>query len=98
MPWSAPGTATRLVARPGAAARNCRAAGQLASHRERLGQYEADWAAVRGRHGGGSPPVTHPDFGNYATLRFGLAYARERIGWLEWMSQQLGAAGDPVSS
>jgi DNA-binding PadR family transcriptional regulator len=84
------------TADPGAASRAF--AAQLASHRERLGQYEADWAAVRGRHGGGSPPVTHPDFGNYATLRFGLAYARERIAWLEWLSQQLGAAGDPVSS
>jgi Virulence activator alpha C-term len=69
---------------------------QVASHRERLGRYEADWAEVQSRRpGGGPPPVTQPEFGNYATLRFGLAYERERIAWLEWMSQQL-AAADPA--
>ncbi len=70
-------------------------AAQVASHRERLSRYEADWAEVQRRPGGGPPPVTQPEFGNYATLRFGLAYERERIAWLEWMSQQLGSADPP---
>jgi DNA-binding PadR family transcriptional regulator len=60
-------------------------------HRERLRSYEQDWRSVESRHGGGPPPVTHPDFGNYATLRCGISYERHRIAWLEWMSEQLGA-------
>ena len=56
-----------------------------------LAAYEADWGQVQGRHDGGAPPVTHPDFGNYATLRCGIDYERQRIGWLEWIGQQFAA-------
>jgi DNA-binding PadR family transcriptional regulator len=77
-------------------------AAQIAGHRERLAAYEADWGNVQGRHHGGAPPVTHPDFGNYATLRCGIDYERQRIGWLEWISQQFaahapGPSGDPAA-
>jgi len=77
-------------------------AAQIAGHRERLAAYEADWSNVQGRHHGGAPPVTHPDFGNYATLRCGIDYERQRIGWLEWISQQFAAhapdpPGDPAA-
>jgi hypothetical protein len=64
-------------------------AGQIAAHRERLNQYLADWDAVQRRHGGGPPPATDPDFGSYATLRFGIDYERNRIAWLEWMAEAL---------
>lgn len=64
---------------------------QIARHRERLSTYEQDWRMVESRHGGGPPPVTHPDFGSYATLRCGIDYERQRIGWLGWMTRQLAA-------
>jgi Virulence activator alpha C-term len=60
---------------------------QIAGHRERLGTYEQGWRTVQSRHDGGPPPVTHPDFGNYATLRCGIDYERQRIAWLAWMSR-----------
>jgi DNA-binding PadR family transcriptional regulator len=69
-------------------------AGEAARQEEVLSAYEKDWRAVESRHDGGPPPVTHPDFGNYATLRCGISYERHRIAWLRWMSEQLaGQAG-----
>lgn len=70
---------------------------QIAGHRERLSTYEQYWRTVQSHHDGGPPPVTHPDFGNYATLRCGIDYERQRIAWLAWMSRQLAAhqAGAP---
>lgn len=65
-------------------------AAEAAVHRDRLRSYEEYWRAVESRHNGGPPPVTHPDFGNYAALRCGITYERHRAGWLEWMSEQLG--------
>lgn len=65
--------------------------GQIAEHQERLGAYEEDWRRVGARHAAGGPPVTHPDFGSYATLKCGIDYERQRISWLEWMSQRLAA-------
>jgi len=44
---------------------------------------------VESRHNGGPPLPRHPDFGNYATLRFGIDYQRQRIAWLRWISRQL---------
>ena len=64
---------------------------QIARHQERLSTYEQGWRAVESRHHGAPPPVTHPDFGSYATLRCGIDYERQRIAWLGWMSQQLAA-------
>jgi hypothetical protein len=40
------------------------------------------------RHHAGPPPVTHPDFGSYATLKCGIEYERQRIAWLRWMVEQ----------
>jgi len=64
-------------------------AGQAASHRERLSAYQQDWAWIEARHDGQAPPVSHPDFGNYATLKCGIDYEMQRIAWLEWVSEQL---------
>ena len=64
---------------------------QISRHQDRLTRYLADWQAVQSRHGGGPPPVTHPDFGSHATLRFGIDYERQRIGWLRWMADALSA-------
>jgi DNA-binding PadR family transcriptional regulator len=66
-------------------------AGQVAGHQERLREYEKDWKQVESRHNGGAPPVTHPEFGSYATLKCGIDYERQRIAWLQWISQQLAA-------
>jgi hypothetical protein len=43
---------------------------------------------VESRHGGGPPATSHPEFGNYATLTYGIGHARHRIAWLEWMIAQ----------
>jgi len=78
------------AADPVAAARLFASEAEL--HRERLRSYEQDWRSIESRHGDGPPPVTHPDFGNYATLRCGITYERHRIAWLEWMTLQLSPA------
>jgi len=65
-------------------------ASQISRHQERLRSHERDWMQVESRHNGGPPPVTHPDFGSYATLRYGIDYERQRIAWLQWMSGLLG--------
>jgi len=75
-------------------------AGQAARHQERLREYEQDWRQIESRHNGGVPPVTHPEFGSYATLKCGIDHERQRIAWLQWMTRQLaahqaGARGDP---
>jgi Virulence activator alpha C-term len=66
-------------------------AGQAARHRERLRQYERDWRQIEIRHNGGAPPVTHPEFGSYATLKCGIDHERQRIAWLQWLGRQLTA-------
>jgi DNA-binding PadR family transcriptional regulator len=72
-------------------------AGQIARHQERLRDHESDWRRVESRHNDGPPPVTHPDFGSYATLKFGIDYERQRIAWLQWISGLLASdqAGVP---
>jgi hypothetical protein len=35
------------------------------------------------------PPLAAREFGPYATLRCGISDERHRIGWCEWMIQQL---------
>jgi DNA-binding PadR family transcriptional regulator len=72
-------------------------ASQIALHQERLEDHEKDWMQVESRHNGGPPPVTHPDFGSYATLKCGIDYERQRIAWLQWMSGLLASdqAGVP---
>lgn len=61
---------------------------QAAAHRERLARYEANLRGLETRFGG-TTPVTEREFGLYATLRCGLSYERHRIGWCEWMIEQL---------
>jgi DNA-binding PadR family transcriptional regulator len=64
-------------------------AGQRADHAERLREYQEQLRNVESRHGGGPPPVGHPEFGNYATLTYGIGFERHRLGWLEWIVAQL---------
>jgi DNA-binding PadR family transcriptional regulator len=66
-------------------------ADQVAAHRERLERYLTYWGKVQARHSDRIPPVTDPDFGNYATLQCGISYERHRIAWLEWMVGVLSA-------
>jgi DNA-binding PadR family transcriptional regulator len=68
-------------------------AGQISRHEEVLARYLQDWEKVESRHGGGAPPASHPDFGSYATLRYGIDYERHRIAWLRWMAGQLTEPG-----
>ena len=75
------------TADPEAAARMF--AAEEAKQSERLSEYEADLRRVESRHNGGPPPPRHREFGNYATLRFGIDYQRQRIAWLRWISRQL---------
>jgi hypothetical protein len=63
-------------------------AGQLAAHAERLREYEDQLRRLEGRHGG-PPPASHPEFGSYATLTYGIGRERHRIDWLEWMIAHL---------
>jgi DNA-binding PadR family transcriptional regulator len=63
-------------------------ASQIPRHQERLARYQEDWQRVESRHQGGPPPVTHPDFGSYATLKCGIEYELQRIAWLRWMVEQ----------
>jgi Virulence activator alpha C-term len=63
-------------------------ADQVNRHQDRLREYEEDWVRVESRHNG-PPPVTHPEFGSYATLKCGIDHERQRIAWLQWLGQQL---------
>jgi DNA-binding PadR family transcriptional regulator len=67
---------------------------QAAAHQARLADYETQWAAVESRHHQGAPPPDHPDFGNYAALRYGLSYERHCIAWCRWMVSRLGERSD----
>ena len=40
---------------------------------------------MESRPDAGPRPVTHPDFGSYATLKCGIEYERQRIAWLRWV-------------
>ena len=51
-------------------------------------RYQEDRRRVESRHHAGPPPVTHPDFGSYATLKCGIEYERQRIAWLRWMVRE----------
>ena len=64
--------------------------GQLAEHRALLAEFEAAWERVTGGHAGGVPPRDHPDFGNYATLRYGIGYEQHNVDWCEWVIEELG--------
>jgi DNA-binding PadR family transcriptional regulator len=61
---------------------------QLAAHQDRLARYEANLESLQARLGG-TPPPSSREFGSYATLRCGISYERHRIGWCQWMIQQL---------
>jgi hypothetical protein len=57
-------------------------------HAERLALYEQIQANIE-RTSGGSPRPDEPRFGDYATVRMGVAYEREYVAWCRWMIEQL---------
>jgi PadR family transcriptional regulator AphA len=57
-------------------------------HAERLELYEQIQATIE-RTSGGSPRSHEPRFGDYATVRMGVAYEREYVTWCRWMIEQL---------
>jgi DNA-binding PadR family transcriptional regulator len=61
---------------------------QLAFHAERLARYEQIQATIE-QKSGGRPAVNEPLFGDYATVRMGVAYEREYVDWCRWMVEQL---------
>jgi DNA-binding PadR family transcriptional regulator len=62
---------------------------QIDTREQRIESYQQDWRRVEGRHGGAAPPFDHPDFGSYATLKYGIDYERHRIAWCRWMLARL---------
>jgi DNA-binding PadR family transcriptional regulator len=66
---------------------------EAAAHQARLSEYLAQRAAVEARHDQGPPPVDHPDFGNHATLGYGIGYEKHCVSWCLSMSSQLGRTG-----
>jgi PadR family transcriptional regulator AphA len=57
-------------------------------HAERLALYEQIQANIE-QKSGGRPHPTEPLFGDYATVRKGVAYEREYVMWCRWMIEQL---------
>ncbi len=55
-------------------------------HGQRLAQYRGQLAALADN---GAEDRGHPRFGNYATLRFGVAYEELRVAWCRWIASKL---------
>jgi PadR family transcriptional regulator AphA len=55
-------------------------------HAERLALYEQIQASIESK---GRPLHDEPRFGDYATVRMGVAYEREYVTWCRWMIEQL---------
>lgn len=62
---------------------------QAEMHRGRLATYQDIHDRVTTEHGSRRIPVSHPDFGTLATLRYGIGYERHRIEWCEWLAAEL---------
>ncbi len=60
---------------------------QEQAHAERLALYEQDKAHIE-QENSGTPHPHEPLFGNYATVRMGIAYEREYVNWCHWMVEQ----------
>lgn len=69
---------------------------QLAMHQSQLADYEVMWRTVTDAHPGGVPPRTHPDFGNYLTLRYGIGQKRHDVQWAQWVLSTLTDASVPA--
>jgi len=59
-------------------------------HAQRLAQYRGMLADLTDD---GAADRRHPKFGNYATLRLGVATEEQRVAWCRWMASTL--MGDP---
>ncbi len=60
---------------------------QEQAHAERLALYEQNQVLIE-QENGGVPHPYEPLFGNYATVRIGIAYEREYVAWCHWMTEQ----------
>jgi PadR family transcriptional regulator, regulatory protein AphA len=78
-------TYTIWLADPEAALELFRAREQL--HTERLALYEQIQSSIESENEGGPRP-DEPLFGDYATVRMGVAYEREYMLWCRWVIQQ----------
>jgi hypothetical protein len=58
------------------------------AHAQRLAEYRGQLTELTGA--GASHPQ-HPSFGNYATLRYGVAVEELREQWCRWMAATLDA-------
>ncbi|HLJ36400.1 MAG TPA: PadR family transcriptional regulator [Ktedonobacteraceae bacterium] len=56
-------------------------------HAERLALYEHDRIRIE-QESGRVPHPHEPLFGNYATVRMGIAYEHEYVEWCHWMAEQ----------
>jgi DNA-binding PadR family transcriptional regulator len=62
-------------------------------HAERLALYQHIQDNIE-QESGGKPHPNEPRFGDYATVRMGVAYEREYVTWCRWMVEQLQQSQD----
>ena len=65
------------------------------AHADRAADFEEQLANL---HRAGAHVPDHPRFGNYATLRMGVAYERVRQEWCAWMAAKLTHPSPPRSA
>lgn len=63
---------------------------RIAGHIATAAEYRRLESEILAAHDGG-PPIDHPDFGSWATLRRGASYERHALAWCRWMLDQLRA-------
>ncbi|MBA2287862.1 MAG: PadR family transcriptional regulator [Ktedonobacteraceae bacterium] len=61
---------------------------QEQAHAEHLAIFEQIQARIE-QKSAGIPAPDDPQFGDYATVRMGVAYEREYLSWCRWMGEQL---------
>jgi DNA-binding PadR family transcriptional regulator len=64
---------------------------EATEHERRLDILTAIIVRIEDRYGGSAPDPSDPDFGNHATLSYGIGHARHHIAWCRTMAQRLRA-------
>jgi DNA-binding PadR family transcriptional regulator len=57
---------------------------RISAHTASLAQYRTIERQLEKEHGG-PPPLGHPDFGSWATLRRGLSFEKHELAWSRWL-------------